>query len=163
MSYVKRTVPPVRRVRPAESSPIVEHPDLDKVGYLCRRVSVASLDYLQEAIPDLDMNSGQLGTLMLIGSNPGITPTEICRAIGREKPVVTAAIDHLAKKRMVSRRLSPKDRRSFSIHLTKSGQRFYETVRPRVALADQMLTHCLTPSERATLLALLYRIFESEC
>jgi len=163
MSHVKRSVSPVRRSRLTDGSPIIEHPDLDKVGYLCRRVSVASLEHLQEAIPDLDMNSGQLGALILIGGNPGITPTEICHAIGREKPVVTAAIDHLVKRRLVSRRQSTTDRRSFSIHLTKMGQQLYDNVRPKVALADETLTQCLTRSERTTLLGLLYRVFESEC
>jgi DNA-binding MarR family transcriptional regulator len=163
MLHTKRPTAPIRKSRTPEASAIIEHPDLDKVGYLCRRVCVASLEYLQEAIPDLDMNSGQLGTLVLIACNPGITPTEICRAIGREKPTVTSAIDHLERKKLVTRKLSQTDRRSFTIRLTATGRKFYELIKPSVTLADEKLTSCLDPRERATLIALLHRIYENEC
>jgi DNA-binding MarR family transcriptional regulator len=163
MSYEKKSSIKANRAALTEADAIVLHPDLDKIGYLCRRVSITHLQRLQASIPDLEVTAGQLGTLILIGSNPGITPTKICRAQGHEKATVTTALDYLERKKLISRQVSASDRRSFAITLTKSGLRLYKHILPRVASADQDLTRCLNARERSILRELLLRIYEHEC
>jgi DNA-binding MarR family transcriptional regulator len=92
----------------------------------------ASLRDLQQTVPDLDVTIGQMGTLVLIACNPGITPTEICRAQGHEKPTITASLDALERKRLIVRKPSRLDRRSFSVYLTAKGTAFYNEISPRV-------------------------------
>ena len=143
--------------------PIVQQPNFEQVGYLCRRVMQASLRDLQQAVPDLDVTIGQMGTLVLIACNPGITPTEICRAQGHEKPTITASLDALERKRLISRKPSRLDRRSFSLYLTAKGAAFYNEITPRVKESDKRLTKMLNSDERAQLLDLLMRVYLSEC
>ena len=146
-----------------EKRPIVQEPNFEQVGYLCRRVMQASLRDLQETIPELDVTIGQMGTLVLIACNPGITPTEICRAQGHEKPTITVSIDALERKKLISRKPSRIDRRSFSLHLTEKGADFYHQISPQVKESDKRLTRCLSNNERAQLLNLLMRIYVNEC
>lgn len=149
--------------KPSKPAAIVQHPNLVQIGYLCRRVMNASLDILQAHVPDLDVTAGQMGTLVLIACNPGITPTDICRAQDREKSTITTSLDHLARKKLITRRLSSSDRRSFSLYLTKAGRDLYESISPKARLADRQLTRCLTREERKTLHDLLVRIYKAEC
>jgi len=123
----------------------------------------ASLRDLQESIPDLDVTHGQMGTLVLIACNPGITPTEICRAQGHEKPTITASLDKLERKKLIARKPSRTDRRSFAVYLTRKGRKFFQEINPRARESDRRLTRSLTREERAKLLEYLLRIYYSEC
>jgi DNA-binding MarR family transcriptional regulator len=143
--------------------PIRQEPNFEQVGYLCRRVMQASLHDLQATVPDLDVTIGQMGTLVLIACNPGITPTEICRAQGHEKPTITASLDALARKKLITRKPSRSDRRSFSLYLTARGSSFYNEITPRVKASDRRLTQALSSEERAKLIEYLMRIYASEC
>jgi DNA-binding MarR family transcriptional regulator len=142
---------------------IRQEPNFEQVGYLCRRVMQASLRDLQATVPDLDVTIGQMGTLVLIACNPGITPTEICRAQGHEKPTITASLDALVRKKLITRKPSRSDRRSFSLYLTARGSSFYNEITPRVKASDRRLTQALSSEERAKLIEYLMRIYASEC
>jgi DNA-binding MarR family transcriptional regulator len=142
---------------------ITQLPNYEQVGYLCRRVMQASLRDLQETVPDLDVTIGQMGTLVLIACNPGITPTEICRAQGHEKPTITASLDALVRKKLVIRKPSKTDRRSFSVYLTPRGKAFYEEITPHVKQSDRRLTRVLSDAERGKLIEYLMRIYVNEC
>ena len=147
---------------PAKRS-IVQQPNLESVGYLCRRVMAANLRDLQVNLPDLDVTMGHLGTLVLIACNPGISPTEICRAQGFEKPTITASLDKLERKSLIVRKASRTDRRSFALFLTKRGKAFYDELILRVRESERRLTKSLTEEERTKLIGLLLRIYNSEC
>lgn len=142
---------------------VLQSPSLEQVGYLCRRIMQASYRDLQECIPELDVTIGQLGTMNLIACNPGITPTEICKAQGQEKPTITASLEALVRKNLVSRKLSKSDQRSVSLRLTAKGESFYSRILPRVKKVDRKLTRTLSDSERRLLMDLLMRIYLNEC
>jgi DNA-binding MarR family transcriptional regulator len=142
---------------------IVQAPAFEQVGYLCRRIMQASYRDLQDALPELDVTIGQLGTMILIACNPGITPTEICKAQGQEKPTITASLDALVREKLVSRDPSKSDRRSVSLRLTAKGATFYNRILPRVRSVDRKLTRTLSDSERRLLVELLMRIYVNEC
>ncbi len=151
-----------RRISNKKSN-ILQAPAFEQVGYLCRRIMQASYRDLQEAVPELDITIGQLGTIILIACNPGITPSEICKAQGQEKPTITASIDALVRKKLVSRDPSKSDRRSVSVRLTAKGATFYTQILPRVKKVDRRLTRTLSNSERRLLIELLMRIYLNEC
>lgn len=142
---------------------VFQQPNLEQIGYLCRRVAQASLRDLQLAAPGLDVTIGQMGTLVLIACNPGITPTDICRAQGYEKPTITASIDALVRRQLVRREPSKSDRRSLSLYLTERGKSFYQEISPHVKEADRRLTRALSAAERDQLRKLLLRIYVQEC
>jgi len=142
---------------------ISQEENLDSVAYLCRRIMTAALRDLQAMMPDVDVTIGQLGTLVLIARNPGITPTEICRAQGFEKPTITASLNKLESKKFIVRKASLSDRRSFAVHLTKKGHAFYREMLVHINESEQRLTRCLSGRDRAQLLQYLRRIFDHEC
>ncbi len=148
---------------PQKKTNILQAPAFEQVGYLCRRIMQASYRDLQKTLPELDVTIGQLGTMILIACNPGITPTEICKAQGQEKPTITASLDALVRKKLVSREPSKSDRRSVSLRLTAKGATFYSRTLPRVRKVDRRLTRTLSDSERRLLIDLLMRIYLNEC
>lgn len=142
---------------------ISQEPNLDQIGYLARRVMTASLRDLQKTVPELDVTIGQMGTLVLIARNPGISPTEICRAQGLDKSTITSSLEKLARKKLIRRRVSRVDRRSYAVWLTEKGKAFYEHAVPLSRESDQRLTRSLSAEERKILLELLRRIYFQEC
>jgi DNA-binding MarR family transcriptional regulator len=146
-----------------KSRRLLQQPNLVQLGYLCRRVMAASLVDLQATLPELDVTSGQMGTLVLIACNPGITPTEICRAQGREKATITASLEKLSKKKLIRRRTPASDRRSYEIFLTKKGKALYDRVNPLAHESDLRLTKSLTAEERTVMMRLMLRIYFAEC
>lgn len=150
------------KARPGTSRRELTDPNLKFVGYLCRRIWDTSIRRLQAAVPDLSVTAGQLGTLVLIACNPGITPSQIGRIRGYEKSTVTITLNYLTKKKLILRRPSAHDRRSFAVHLTPTGTQLYKQVLPRAQGIDRLLLRSLGKDEADKLLILLTRIYEAE-
>lgn len=141
----------------------MQAPLLENVAYLCRRVMSAEIRDLQAMMPSVDVTTGQLGTLILVACNPGITLTEICRAQGFEKPTVSASLDKLERMNFIARKASSADRRSSGLYLEKKGRDFYTTMLRRSRTRDRLLTRSLSGEEREVLISLLRRIYEDQC
>jgi DNA-binding MarR family transcriptional regulator len=135
-----------------------EH-NLSQVGYLARQVMSASLRDLQRNVPELEVTIGTIGTLALIARNPGISPTDLCRVQWLDKSTITSCLEKLARKKLISRRMSNVDRRSYSVWLTKKGKAFCDRAVPMSRASDRSLTRTLSSEERFILLELLRRIY----
>ena len=72
---------------------------------------------------DLGITRGNYVVMYFINENPGITQAELADITQKDRNVVTKTIDKLEEKGFVKRVRGEKDRRSFTLFLTDSGER----------------------------------------
>ena len=118
-------------VAPAKSKPrtTVNMDALDKsVGYCLRRAQLSTYDMFSETMGQFDVRPSQFAVLVLIRSNPGLTQSSICSALGIQKTNFVALLDKLEDRGLTVRRKVGGDRRSSALHLTPAGETFVATM-----------------------------------
>ncbi|RKF22518.1 MarR family transcriptional regulator [Altericroceibacterium spongiae] len=132
----------------------------EMTGFSVKLVWILGYTYLTRAIDDAGITPQRFSMLELIGVNPGLTQTQLARALGLSRPATSLTIDFWEGRGHVERRIAAQDRRSFGIHLTAQGKTALEGLRVRVREADDALTRKLGPEEIDQLRGLLARIYE---
>lgn len=146
--------------------PLIDPDDIDfdllpgLVGYHLRRAQVAVFAQFADSIAR-QATPGQFGVLTLIGANPGLTQSALARAVGIERSTMVAVIDGLEDRGLVERRPSPVDRRSYALVLSGDGEALLADLKVRVRAHDDKATNSLNAEEKATLMALLRRLFDA--
>jgi len=131
------------------------------LGYQLRRAQVTVFQHFADALGDRNVTPGQLGLLVLVSRNPGISQTALARAVGVERATLGEAIDRLHKRDLLRREPAPNDRRSYALHLSANGEKFLDDFLPRLLRHEEEVAGNLSPEERTTLLALLRRLAEA--
>lgn len=129
-------------------------------GHLIRRLNQISTAVFAEhmAATGLDLTSVQYAALSTIAEQPQIDQVRLAGAIAYDKVTIGGVIDRLENKGLVTRTVSPQDRRMRLLQVTKTGERLLHKVRPVVmALQDDILAG-LTRTERKTLVHLMEKV-----
>jgi DNA-binding MarR family transcriptional regulator len=93
----------------------------DLLGYhLGRARGIMWRDIVRSGEPQ--MRSGQFTALVLIAENPGISQTQLARALSLDKATIVALIDRLSKSGFVERTTPPNDRRRHALIVTANGK-----------------------------------------
>jgi DNA-binding MarR family transcriptional regulator len=132
----------------------------DAVAYHLRLAQEASFQAFKQRVGNADLQPGRYTILSIIANNPGLTPTELSRACGRDKSTLTPTLKDLAKRGMVERRRRETDERSYTVHLTPAGGELLQTLRRHALAHDRVLDHIVGPEKRAEFLEILRRITE---
>ncbi len=145
--------------RPSRTAESVDYGMLDELlGYHLRRVqAIVFGDFMRTMAKDR-ITPGQFGVLTLIDRNPGLNQSALARVLGIERSTMVAVIDRLEDRRLVARRKSPSDRRSYTLALTRQGAALLVKVRPRIRRHEKRIAAGLEPGEVAALIDLLRRI-----
>ena len=101
---------------------------------------------------------GQFGVITLIAANPGLTQSALARAVGIKHSTMVAVIDALEGRRLVKRRPSVIDRRSYALVLSSQGIKMFELLKLMVLKHESRVTAHLSPEERRQLLNLLSQL-----
>jgi DNA-binding MarR family transcriptional regulator len=128
------------------------------LGYQLRRAHVAVFQHYGETMGAADITPGQFGMLTVIGTNPGLSQTQLGTALGIDRSTVVAMIDRLESRRLVLRAPSPTDRRSHALQLSGDGKALLLRLEEMVRVHESHIARDLSPEERTILLALLDRI-----
>ena len=67
----------------------------DLLGYQLRRAQVTVFQHFAGALGDWNVTPGQLGLLVLVSRNPGISQTALARAVGVERATLGEAVHRL--------------------------------------------------------------------
>ncbi|ADZ91841.1 MarR family winged helix-turn-helix transcriptional regulator [Marinomonas mediterranea] len=117
---------------------------LDKVvGYRLRRAQMNFFATFSEVFSDLGISPGLFAVIALVESNPGRTQTAIAQALGNDRSAMVAAVDKLEKMKIIERRPSKSDRRSYALYMTQTGNDFFKTASKRVMDHEKEMTSCL--------------------
>jgi DNA-binding MarR family transcriptional regulator len=109
----------------ADSRTTFNYGPLEKqLGYLLRRAQIAVFRDFFAVFNEFDIRPAQYSVLTVIECNPGLSQTQVCKALGIQKPHFVAMLDALEARGLVRRASMPNDRRSYALFLTNVGQDF---------------------------------------
>ncbi len=92
---------------------------------------------------------------------PGVSPTELAQARSVSKNTISSLLRSLEGQKLITRVLSPTDRRSFIIQLTDKGRELVKERSPQHLAFLNELASDLTPEEREQLILLLRKLYKS--
>ncbi|MEO7775575.1 MAG: MarR family winged helix-turn-helix transcriptional regulator [Steroidobacteraceae bacterium] len=127
-------------------------------GYQLRRAHSRFFSNFAESLAEYSVTPVQLGLLLMINHNPGVSQTALARAVGIERSTLGEFIDRFQDRKLVERRGSLVDRRSHALHLTIEGATFVKNVMPAVFAHEESVMSVLTPADQVTLVRLLAQI-----
>jgi DNA-binding MarR family transcriptional regulator len=111
------------RAPPRESAEPIDYGPLQQwIGFNLRMAQDASFQAFSRLSKEIGVKPGRFATLLLIGSNPGISQTALSRANGRDKSTLTPLLVDLVRRGLVRRTRTRNDRRTYRLTLTKAGE-----------------------------------------
>jgi DNA-binding MarR family transcriptional regulator len=145
-----------------------ERPDLDPAakhltGRLVRVASLIQAAFAQAFAP-LGLNEGDYGVLAALrraGAPHQLTPSDLARHQMMTSGGMTAAIDRLERKGLVTRRPNPNDRRGTLVGLSDVGRKVVDRAMELQAEVETRLVQALDDSERSRLEQLLRKLLLS--
>ena len=130
------------------------------VGYMLRQAQLAVFADFISSQRGAVARPGQFSILALIGSNPGLSQTQVCSALGIKRANLVPVIDHLESLGLVRRDASATDRRSNRLHLTPAGQRALQNALNDQAEHEARITRLIGIAGRRALLKQLAKLCE---
>lgn len=127
------------------------------VGYAVRRAQLSIYEDFARALAAEDITPQRFSSLVIIENNPGISQTKLAEVMGIARSGVVSIIDRFEKQGFVERQESG-DRRSYNLHLTRSGQRQLKKYKKAVQDHDDRISEALTPGEKVQLRELLRKL-----
>ena len=126
-------------------------------GHLIRRLNQISVALFMERLSaaGLNLTPVQFAALSAVAENPGIDQATVAGMIAYDRATLGKVIDRLDSRGLVSRRVSPHDRRARELTLTKAGKDLLQTARPHVLELQPEILAGLDDGERETLMQLL--------
>ncbi|HEX7710723.1 MAG TPA: MarR family transcriptional regulator [Sphingomonadaceae bacterium] len=129
-------------------------------GFALRRASLLDFGGFGEALGDRAITPLRYSMLEVIGANPGLRQVQLADILGLAKPAATIAIDFWQARECVTRNKDERDRRSYGVYLTETGEETLSDLQRRVVAHDTRLTQCLSAPELDNLRRYLKRIYE---
>lgn len=110
------------------------------------------------AMAPLGLTPGQLGALLLIEANQGLSQTQLGAALGIDRSSVVPLLDRLEGLDLIRRTAHASDRRTHALALTEAGVAMVRRLLPLLEAHERRIAGDLTASERRVLMQLLDRI-----
>lgn len=108
---------------------------------------------------DLSLNDWRV--MMVLGSHPGTTASEVCQRTGMDKMSVSRAIAALARKRRVTRKPDPADGRRTLVWLSGTGQRVFDELSVSARERERQVFRGVGAQEQARLGETLDRLIDA--
>jgi DNA-binding MarR family transcriptional regulator len=124
---------------------------------LCR-VEGLLFSGIQELTVQYDLTPSEFGVMLLISENPGLSQTDLGRALRADRSTMVAVVDRFEERNLAERRESPFDRRSHALALTSKGARIMRDLNPKVSAFEKELLGSLSADDQHRLMTLLNKI-----
>ena len=131
------------------------------VGYAARRASLAIVERFVRRMAVHELRPVTFTVLTLIGSNPGMTSSQLCTLLDIRSSNLVGLVKQLQDRSLLERRPHPRDGRAMGLHLSPQGQSLLNKALKTAAQADQEATASLSKSELQELLRLLRKLYAS--
>ncbi len=125
------------------------------VGYRLRLAQQRVFRDFAGSVPGV--SPGQVGMLVLIEANPGVTQGRLAAAMGLDRSTMVGLVDALEARALIERRRG-EDRRTNRLSLTRAGRLLLAQAKRRIARHEKRVAARLSTAERAQLLALLDKL-----
>jgi DNA-binding MarR family transcriptional regulator len=128
------------------------------LGYHLRRLSVVVMTDLTQALSPLDLKPADASVLFVIAANPGITQSEVGKALGILRANMAPLIGALLKRDLIER--EPVDGRSQALKLSSAGRNLCAQAKLVTQEHENRLFGTLTASARNRLIAQLRELWD---
>ncbi|MDC7786737.1 MarR family transcriptional regulator [Rhodoplanes sp. TEM] len=131
----------------------------DLVGYHLRIAQEASFNAFAAGAGAAGLKPGWYTLLTVVAENPGLTPTEISRLVGRDRSTLTSTLKALDGRGLIARKANATDGRSYGVSLTPAGHGMLKKLKT-IARAHDARLDAIVGGQKAALIAVLRRIVE---
>lgn len=126
------------------------------LGDALLRASRALVGVAARSLADLDdVTLPQFRALVLIGSRPRTTVSDLAAALGVHSTTVSRMCDRLVRKRLIRRAEATEDRRETDLHLAAAGRRLVDRVTTRRRQDFAAIARRMAPENAAAAVAAL--------
>jgi DNA-binding MarR family transcriptional regulator len=127
-------------------------------GYVMRRASAAILAALQHRLDRLGLRPTEISVLVLIGANPGITQSALCKALDIQRANMPGLISRLDDRGFIGR--EQVNGRSQALRLSDDGEKIAKTALDLVtSFEDELIAH-IPPDHRDHMLPILNALWQ---
>lgn len=144
--------------RPSGGVPLVLGRLEHLLGYALRRAQVRVFQDFAAEMKEFGLTPGQLGALLLIEANKGLSQSELGNALGIDRSSVVPLIDRLQRRGWVRRAARASDRRAHALELAPGGISLVARLMPRLTAHEQRIAARLSSNERPRLFELLSKV-----
>ncbi len=132
-------------------------------GHLIRRLNQISVSVFQERLKagGFDLTPVQYACLATLEQRPGIDQATLAGLIAYDRATIGTVLDKLEAKELVTRKVSPRDKRAREMYLTEAGCDLHRAVTPLVQEVQTLMTEGLEREERAEFLRLAAKLARS--
>lgn len=127
-------------------------------GYYLRLAQDASFQAFAARLGQGDVRPGDFTIMTLIRENPGITPTAISQASGRDKSTLTPALRSLEERGYIARQRIEHDRRFYQLRLTSVGEDAITLLSEHARAHDEELDRIIGRENKADFIRILRAI-----
>ncbi|WP_370208602.1 MarR family winged helix-turn-helix transcriptional regulator [Pararhodobacter marinus] len=109
---------------------------------------------------EFGLESGDIGVLGVLQSNPGVTQNDLAASLVLKKSAVTRVVQRLEARGLLTRARSPLDRRANILNLTEAGADLAQRVRTAAAARHADWFTGISAEERAVFFDVLFRLVD---
>ena len=131
---------------------------VSEIGFLAVRTGATAMKLARERLRPLGLHVRSYSVLALSATAYGRTQREVADYLDLDPSQVVSLVDELEEAGLVTREVSPGDRRSKLVRATPRGIALLPEARGATASAEDETLSALLPVERETLLRLLQKV-----
>jgi DNA-binding MarR family transcriptional regulator len=135
---------------------------IPELAFLLSQVGAHGAMRFAERIAPLKIKPCHSGILRILATGSGLTQQALCNLLGMFPSRLVGLLDELQKLKLIERRESPSDRRTYALHLTKAGRDMLSEIGRLAHQHQDDLCTSLNEKERALLAEFLNRIVEQQ-
>lgn len=129
------------------------------IGFQLRRVQNQLSRDFAAAIAEHNLRSGFFSSLAIVSANPGISQTDLSRAVGLDKSVTVQIVDEMERRGHAERRRSTTDRRRQALFATEAGEQFLDELFGILRKTESAVLEQVRPDELVLLHRVLSRMY----
>ena len=105
--------------------------------------------YLERATVELGVSPAEGHLLSYLRSYAPCPVSELERVFGHKPSTLTSMLDRMAERNLLTRKINPSDRRSFSIELTPDGRKLAANIQKMLEAFEQRVKDRITERQSA--------------
>jgi DNA-binding MarR family transcriptional regulator len=133
----------------------------DSIGFHLFRTTFKLKARFARELRPFDITTEQYGVLFLLWDLDGLQQWEIADLLLKDRPNVTRILEKLEKKKLITRKIDPSDRRATRVYLTPAGWKIKPHLEEAVERIRDQSYRGLSRRERTELRGVLNRIMEN--
>lgn len=127
-------------------------------GHCIRRLQQVAVALFMEEVAESGVTPVQFAVLQTLGAQPGIDQRTLAREVSFDTSTIGGVVDRLEARALLTRNLSPEDRRVRLLHLTRDGEELLAALTPAMERTQERILEPLSASERRSFMRMMQAI-----